>query len=65
MNTEERSFLIDQCHDILEIMTYMLETDTPDGNIIFSKLDKIFTNISTEINIKQEEYETMVAIIKR
>jgi hypothetical protein len=65
MNTQERAFLIEQCHEILEIMTYMIETEVPDGNIIFSRLDRVFKDISNEINMKQDEYEKMIAIKKR
>lgn len=61
----DRSILLNQCEGLLEIILYLIQEEKPQGNIIFSKVDKLFTELSVEMKLTQDEYETFVAIQRR
>lgn len=61
----DRSILLNQCEGLLEIILYLMQEEKPQGNIIFSKIDKLFTELSVEMKLTQDEYETFVAIQRR
>lgn len=61
----DRSILLNQCEGLLEIILYLMQEEKPQGNIIFSKVDKLFTELSVEMKLTQDEYETFVAIQRR
>lgn len=61
----DRSILLNQCEGLLEIILYLMEEEKPQGNIIFSKVDDLFTTLSVEMKLTQDEYNTFVAIQRR
>ena len=61
----DRNILLNQCEGLLEIILYLMQEEKPQGNIIFAKIDKLFTELSVEMKLTQDEYETFVAIQKR
>lgn len=61
----DRSILLNQCEGLLEIILYLMQEEKPQGNIIFSKVDKLFTDLSVEMKLTKDEYETFVAIQRR
>ena len=61
----DRNILLNQCEGLLEIILYLMQEEKPQGNIIFSKVDDLFTTLSVEIKLTQDEYETFVAIQRR
>lgn len=61
----DRNILLNQCEGLLEIILYLMQEEKPQGNIIFSKVDNLFTTLSVEMKLTQDEYETFVAIQRR